>query len=111
MDDEDEKQAIDQFTADLTNAVLSEGIVLGISEAQQQSARAAIASIGDAAKSLIGKCSPGIFASALLTYGEAMTSAFGVNDDDDGPVPGGRQVTQHVDEQIATGNGDEEEDE
>lgn len=108
MDEEEEKRAINQFTEDLTNAVLSEGIVIGISEKQQQSARAAIAAIGEAAKSLIGTCSPGIFASALLTYGEAMTSTFEGIAQDAQPEPGGRQVFEHIEERIATKTGDDE---
>lgn len=111
MDEEDEKRAIDQFTEDLTNAVLSEGIVLGISEQQQISARAALAAIGSAAKSLVGTCPPGIFASALLTYGEAMASTFGIPMTAVPAPQGGRQVYQHMDEFVSTKDPDEEDDE
>lgn len=102
---EEQKDNIDNFIEELINAVMVEGLSMGIPFEQQEQARIALKALGNAAKSVVGKVSPGMFASALLTYGEALQDANRSDDDDDDDEEGGRQVFEHIDESIDTDEG------
>lgn len=99
IDKEEQRRNIDQFTADLLNAVLAEGVSKGVSQKHQEAAREAFQALARAAKSIVGTVPAGLFASACITYGEALDQSL-VEDEDDGP----RQVYEGVDEHISAGN-------
>lgn len=99
----EQMQNIDQFTDDLTNAILAEGVARGVSSEQQLAAREAMRALGQAAKNLIGKCPAGLFAYACIAYGEAMEESL-IDDSGDS-----REVYEHIDEGIRTTAGDDDE--
>lgn len=102
LSEKEQCEKIDKFTEDLTMHLMSEALVLGISNDDQEQSRAAIKSIGEAAKSVINKCTPRVFAASLLTFAESMMYSAQVQEV-------GRQVTEHIDESIATKSGMDEE--
>lgn len=100
---EEQQRNIDQFTADLLNAVLAEGVARGVSQNHQEAAREAFHALARAAKSIVGKVPAGLFASACITYGEALDQILSEEDDDEP-----RQVYESVDEHIAAGEDKDE---
>lgn len=105
IDKEEQRRNIDQFTADLMNAVLAEGVSRGVSQKHQEAAQSAFKALAEAAKSIVGIVPAGMFASACVTYGEALDQSLD-EDDEDGP----RQVYESVDEFVAAGNPTTEDD-
>lgn len=104
IDIEEQKKNIDRFMEDLVNAVLSEGVANGAPQEQMEQAKKAFSAVATAAKSIVGKVSPGIFAAACSTYGDALGEALNSEDEEDDEENNSNNVFEHIDEKIDTGD-------